>query len=231
MERFAREDGVCILAHARKETLGFLEKINALKTKHPRLEVIPFYCDLKDADEVKNSFADILRRYKRIDVLVNNAGVQMPDKSFLMKDDTTLRGSFEINFFAQVKITQMVCRAMIRNKCGAIVNMVSKVAFSGAGGQFEYVTSKAAVVAMTLSLSKELAPYHIRVNAVAPSLVDTDMMKNIDGGLLATLLDRSIAQRLAEPAEIANAVYYLASDEASFINGQCLLVDGGGYGL
>lgn len=227
LKRFAQEEDVCILAHARKETSVFLLEIEEVKKKNLGIEIVPFYCDLANAEEIKASFSEILKAYKRIDVLVNNAGVVMPSKSFLMMDDETLRTSFEINFFAQVKITQMVCRAMIRNKSGAIVNMASVAAFSGVEGQFEYTASKAAMVGMTRRLSNELAPYHIRVNAVAPGMTNTDMIMQMDNQMRENLLDRVIAHRLGKPSEIANAVYFLASEEASFINGQSLLVNGG----
>ena len=229
LERFAQEDGVCILAHARKETLEFISSLENIKSTYPDIEVFPFYCDLSNAEETKTSFAELLKKFKKIDVLINNAGVVMPSKSFLMMDEHTLRTSFEINFFAQVKITQMVCRAMIRNKSGAIVNMASVAAFSGVEGQFEYTAGKAAIVGMTRRLSNELAPYNIRVNAVAPGMTNTDMILQMDDQMRENLLDRVIAHRLGEPSEIANAVYFLASKEASFINGQSLLVNGGGY--
>lgn len=228
LKRFAKEDDVLILAHARKETEDFLSDITAIKDNHPCIDIVPFYCDLTDQEQVKNSFGNITKLYKKIDVLVNNAGIVMPSQSFLMMDDHTLRTSFEINFFAQVKITQLVCRAMIRNKSGAIINMSSVAAFSGVEGQFEYTASKAAVVGMTRRLSNELAPYHIRVNAVAPGMTNTDMIMQMDDSMREDLLKKVIAHRLGEPEEIANAVYFLASEEASFVNGQTLLVNGGG---
>ena len=228
LKRFAREDGVCILAHARKETSGFLSDIASVKENYPGVEIIPFYCDLSDKDAVNASFSELLKNYKKIDVLVNNAGVVMPNTAFLMMDDNTLRTSFEVNFFAQVKITQMVCRAMIRNKGGAIVNMASIAAFTGVEGQFEYTCGKAAIVGMTNRLSKELAAYHIRVNAVAPGMINTDMIMQMEDNMREELINRTVSGRLGKPEEIANAVYYLASDEASFVNGQTLLVNGGG---
>ena len=229
LDRFAQEDGVCILAHARKETAEIINNIEKIKRNHPNIEIVPFYCDLANSDEIKTSFSDLLKTYKKIDILINNAGVVMPSKSFLMLDDNTLRTSFEINFFAQVKITQMVCRAMIRNKAGAIVNMASVAAFSGVEGQFEYTASKAAIVGMTRRLSNELAPYNIRVNAVAPGMTNTDMIMQMEDHMREDLLNKAIAHRLGEPSEIANVVYFLANEEASFVNGQILQVNGGGY--
>ena len=229
LERFAREQGVTIIAHARKESDAFLSEINELRRNFPDAEINPIYFNLAQPEELKESLSHALKKHKRIDVLVNNAGIVMPSKSFLMMDDYTLRNSFEINFFAQVKITQMITRAMIRNKSGAIVNMASVAAFSGIEGQFEYTASKAALVGMTRRLANELAPYHIRVNAVAPGMTQTDMIMQMDDSMRTELVQKTIGKRLGEPSEIANAVYFLASDEASFVNGQTLLVNGGGY--
>lgn len=229
LERFAKENGICILAHARKETAEFINNIEEIKRTHSNIEIVPFYCNLANLDEIKASFSELLKTYKKIDVLVNNAGVVMPSKSFLMLDDNTLRISFEINFFAQVKITQMVCRAMIRNKSGAIVNMSSVAAFSGVEGQFEYTAGKAAIVGMTRRLSNELASYNIRVNAVAPGMTNTDMIMQMEDHMREGLLNKTVAHRLGEPSEIADVVYFLASEESSFVNGQILQVNGGGY--
>ena len=229
LERFAQEEGICILAHARKENAAFLQHVEELKARYAGIEIVPLYFDLANPDEIKENLGQALKEHKKIDALVNNAGVVMPNKAFLMMDENTLRTSFEVNFFAQVKITQTVCRAMIRNRAGAIVNMASIAAFTGVEGQFEYVAGKAAIVGMTRKLANELAPYHIRVNAVAPGLIQTDMIMQMEDSMRQGLVDRSVAGRLGEPSEIANTVYYLASDEASFVNGQCLLVNGGGY--
>lgn len=231
LKRFAKEEGVTILAHARKESAEFLSDIAAVKENDPGIEIVPFYCDLSDKEAVNASFSELLKNYKKVDVLVNNAGVVMPNTAFLMMDDNTLRTSFEVNFFAQVKITQMVCRAMIRNKGGAIVNMASIAAFTGVEGQFEYTSGKAAIVGMTNRLSKELAAYHIRVNAVAPGMINTDMIMQMEDNMREDLIRRTVSHRLGEPEEIANAVYYLASDEASFVNGQTLIVNGGGNSI
>lgn len=231
LERFAREEGITILAHARKETEEFLFLVEEQKKTNPDAEIVPVYFDLANPDELKESLGQALRTYKKIDALVNNAGVVMPSKSFLMMDDQTLRTSFEVNFFAQVKITQIVCRAMIRNKAGSIVNMASVAAFSGLEGQFEYVSGKAAVIGMTRRLANELAPYHIRVNAVAPGLIQTDMIMQMEDGMRQGLVGKSVAGRLANPSEVSDAVYYLSGNEASFINGQCLIVNGGGYNI
>lgn len=229
LRRFAQEDEICILAHARKESDEFLQDLKFIQSNYPKASIVPFYFDLNDPESIKVSLAAILKEHKKIDVLVNNAAVVMPNKSFLMMDQDTLRKSFEVNFFAQVQITQIVSRAMIRNKSGAIVNMASIAAFSGIEGQFEYVSGKAAIVGMTRRLANELGDYHIRVNAVAPGLIHTDMIMQMDETMRQRLIERTIMHRLGKPEEIASTVYFLGSDEASFVNGQTIIVNGGGY--
>ncbi|MCR4818297.1 MAG: SDR family oxidoreductase [Fretibacterium sp.] len=227
LERFAEEADVTILAHARKETPEFADGLRKIEEERG-CKIEPLYFDLRNSDEIKEALSRALKEYKKIDVLVNNAAVVMPSQSFLMASMEMIRESFEVNFFAQVQITQMVCRAMIRNKSGAVVNMASVAAFSGVEGQFEYVCGKAALVGMTRRLANELAPHHIRVNAVAPGMIDTDMLAQMEPEMRGKLLEHSIARRMGKPEEIANAVYFLASGEASFVNGQALLVNGGG---
>lgn len=227
LERFAGEADVTILAHARKETPEFVGELKKIEEERG-CRIVPFYFDLRNSGEIREELSRVLREHKKIDVLVNNAAVVMPSQSFLMASMEMIRESFEVNFFAQVQITQMVCRAIIRNRSGAIVNMASVAAFSGVEGQFEYVCGKAALVGMTRRLANELAPHHIRVNAVAPGMIDTDMLGQMEPEMRERLLGHSIARRMGKPEEIANAVYFLASGEASFVNGQVLIVNGGG---
>ncbi|MCQ2286671.1 MAG: SDR family oxidoreductase [Bacteroidales bacterium] len=228
MTRFAKEKDITILAHARKETPEFLSLIEETKASNETINIVPVYFDLTNQEQIKDSLKAVLSVHKKVDVLVNNAGVVLPSKSFLMTDISQIRESFEVNFFAQVLITQTVCRAMIRNKGGAIVNMASIAAFSGIEGQFEYVSGKAAIVGMTRRLANELSAYNIRTNAVAPGMINTDMIMQMEENMRSALQSRLVSRRLGEPSEIANTVYFLASDEASYVNGQVITVNGGG---
>ena len=226
LERFARERDMTLIAHARKESADFVDELKKIEELGCRVE--PLYFDLRDSAQIKEALSKALKAHKKIDVLVNNAAVVMPNRSFLMAGMEMIRESFEVNFFAQVQITQMVCRAMIRNQSGVIVNMASIAAFSGIEGQFEYTCGKAAIVGMTRRLANELAPYHIRVNAVAPGMTNTDMIMQMEPEMRERLLSRQAFHRMAQPGEIANTVYFLSSEEASYINGEIIKVAGGG---
>lgn len=228
LERFAKENDITILAHARKETPEFLAILEELKKTNGSISVVPVYFDLANQEQIKNALKAVLSVHKKVDVLVNNAGVVLPSKSFLMTDLSQIRESFEVNYFAQVLITQILCRAMIRNKGGAIVNMASIAAFTGVEGQFEYVSGKAAIVGMTRRLANELSAYNIRTNAVAPGMINTDMIMQMEENMRSSLQSRLVSHRLGNPSEIANTVYFLASEEASYVNGQVITVNGGG---
>lgn len=229
LQRFAQEKNAYIIAHSRGSSKeAFLHMISEVESLNPSIRIEPIFFDLEDTEEIKRQMSVLLRKHMKIDVLVNNAGIVSQSTSFLMLNEKNLRQTFEINFFSHVFITQMVCRAMIRNKSGAIVNMASVAAFSGVEGQMEYTASKAAMVGMTRRLANELSVYNIRVNAVAPTMTDTDMMKQMDDEMKTKLVSRLVAKRMAKPDEIASVVYFLSCDEASYISGQTILVNRGG---
>lgn len=228
LKRFAKEEDITILAHARAESKEFKSVLSQLGSEYPTASLVPVYFDLEDSEDIQASLKEALSIHKKIDALVNNAGVMMPCKPFLMTDMNQIRKTFEINFFAQVQITQLVTRAMIRNRGGAIVNIASVAALSGVEGQFDYTASKAAIVGMTRRLSSELGVYNIRCNAVAPGMIETDMIYQVDDESRESLLKNRITKRLGSAENVADAVYFLGSDASEYINGQILKIDGGG---
>ena len=138
-----------------------------------------------------------------------------------------IRDEFEVNFFAQMELTQYISRMMIRNKRGSIVNISACAAIDGNTGMLPYVSSKSAVIGSTKRLAIELGMYGIRVNSVAPGLTDTDMASQMEGGLEKDTLRHVILGRKADPEEIANVVAFISSDLASYMTGQIIRVDGG----
>lgn len=224
-ERFARDGRYDLLLHARIETKDFLEYIDWIRKKYSVL-VEPIFFDMTDYEAVKKEVQKVYREYKAIDILINNAGVAHGGL-FQMTPVSEIKRVFEINYFSMVQITQIVSRFMTRKKEGAIVNLASVAGIDVESGNCAYGASKSAVIAFTKTAAKELAGHGIRVNAVAPGLTDTKMAKQMEKKAGEEMVEASSMKRLGKPEEIADAVFFLASDQASFITGQILRVDGG----
>lgn len=204
------------------ETLSTFEQI----ARENCVWIKPIFFDLNEEESIKEGVLQILSEKKPIDVLVNNAGIPYGGL-FYMTPMSKLKEVFQINYFSQIYIMQLVARYMMRQKKGCIVNMASVGGIETNAGYLAYGSSKAALIWATKSISKELGKYNIRVNAVAPGLTETQMghyksQKEIDKVLAVTSLGR-----MGTPEEIARSVCFLASEEASFITGQVLIVDGG----
>ena len=138
-----------------------------------------------------------------------------------------LKEVFEVNYFSQIYIMQLVSRYMMRQKKGSIINLASVGGIEVNEGYLAYGSSKAALIWATKCLAKEMGPYHIRVNAVAPGLTQTNMGNYKSEEELEKVVDRTALRRMAEPEEIAKAILYLASEDASFVTGHVLRIDGG----
>lgn len=224
LKKLAKE-GCNIWACCRKntpETLSTFEQI----AQENCVWIKPIFFDLNEEESIKEGILQILSEKKPIDVLVNNAGIPYGGL-FYMTPMSKLKEVFQINYFSQIYIMQLVARYMMRQKKGCIVNMASVGGIETNAGYLAYGSSKAALIWATKSISKELGKYNIRVNAVAPGLTETQMghyktQEEIDKVLAVTSLGR-----MGAPEEIARSVCFLASEEASFITGQVLIVDGG----
>lgn len=225
VEEFAK-NGANIYACARKQNDEFEKYLKNLAEKY-QVWIKPIYFDLSDEIEIRDSLKTIIRTDKQtIDILVNNAG--MPYGGLLMMTPIhKLKEVFEVNYFAQIYLMQLVSKAMIKQKSGNVINIASVGGIETNIGYLAYGSSKAALIWATKSISKELAPYNIRVNAVAPGLTKTEMGLYKNKEELAKTINRTSMNRMGEPIEIANAVLFLASDDSSFITGHILSVDGG----
>lgn len=190
-------------------------------------QIVSFKCNVTDRNDVSESFRQIVGAYGKIDILVNNAGITR-DKMFHKMSDEEWDVVIRVNLTGTANCTKAVITGMREQNYGKIVNLTSVSAF-GNLGQTNYAASKAGVIGFTKSLAKEAARKNITVNAVAPSYVDTEMLRAVPEQVLDRFVSSIPLGRLARPDEIASVVSFLASDESSFITGECITVSGGSY--
>jgi 3-oxoacyl-[acyl-carrier protein] reductase len=194
-----------------------------------------FKVNVAQAAEVEAAAASVLERFGRIDILINNAGILRDGQLVKVKDGQVTGKLSEADFGAVIDVslkgvfncTQAVVPAMVRQGHGRIINASSVVGLYGNFGQTNYVAAKAGVIGMTRVWARELGKRGITVNAVAPGFVATDMTKAMPEKILAVMVERTPVGRIGQPADVAYAYLFLASDEAGFINGAVLSVDGG----
>ena len=220
------ENGAEIIACARKKNEEF-EKLISEISKNYQNKITPVYFDLTKENEIVKGLEEIEKISDKIEIIVNNAGVNQVSL-FQMTPMNKIREVFDINFFSHLKLTQRLMKILIKNKKGSIINISSNAAEECDAGRSGYATSKAALIAFTKVLSKELGSFNIRVNAVAPGLTNTDMMeKGVSKKIIETAINRVALKRPAEPVEISNVVMFLASDLSSYVSGEIIFVTGG----
>lgn len=184
--------------------------------------------NLTSLDSIKAAFARALKEFGRIDVLVNNAGVTRDNLALRMKpDDWNL--VMQINLTGAFHCIQQVLQPMIKERWGRIINIASVVGQSGNPGQANYVASKAGMIGLTKALAQEVASRNITVNAVAPGFIETDMTSVLSEDVKNGMLARIPLKRFGKPDDIASAVKFLAGEDAAYITGQVIAVNGGMY--
>ncbi|RSR99043.1 MULTISPECIES: 3-oxoacyl-ACP reductase FabG [unclassified Streptomyces] len=196
------------------------------RSGEPPAELLGVRCDVTRTEEVERAFEEVEAAHGPVEVLVANAGItrdgllmRMPEEDFDAVLDTNLKGAF--------RVAKRASRGMMRARRGRIVLISSAVALAGEAGQTNYAASKAGLVGFGRSLAKELAPRNVTVNIVAPGLTSTDMTAALPEERIRQIVDQVPLGRAAEPQEIAHAVTFLASPEASYITGAVIPVDGG----
>ena len=190
------------------------------------VEAVPLPADASDPAAVRACYAEIFRRFKQLDVLVNNAGV-LQDALLGMISDTLIRDVIGTNLVGPIVHLQEASRLMGRRKQGSIINLSSIVGRTGNEGQAVYAASKAAVIGLTLAAAKELAPKQIRVNAIAPGFIDTPMTRKLPQEKFDERLGSIKMGRIGRAEDVAQAALFLASDMSIYVTGQVLGVDGG----
>ena len=205
-----------------EENDAFLAKI----AEENGVWIKPVCIDLADEASVSEAVKGIMKEKLPIDILVNNAGVSY-GTALAMMPIAKIKELFNINYFAQLQMIQLVCKSMMRQKNGVIINMGSVSGMEVYTGNLAYGSSKAALMYATKLLAKEYAPYGIRINAVAPGTVHTNMDRARTDAQMEEVLARTALKRGAQPEEIAKAIRFLASDEASYMTGSVVVVDGG----
>lgn len=222
-DRFLQEGAAVVITASKQSTAD--RAVAQLKEKYPDAAVSGICPKLDDVNAVRDAFQKVVEQFGRIDILVNNAGVsestpfpQYTEELFDKVMDLNVKGVFNASLAAS--------EHMIPRGQGVILSTSSMVSISGQPSGFAYPASKFAVNGMTVSLARELGPKGIRVNAVAPGITETDMMKAVPKEVIDPLIRQIPLRRLGQPEDIANAFVFLASDEAAYITGVVLSVDG-----
>ena len=217
--------GYNIWACARKATPEYEAWINETASNNGSW-IKPVYFEMTDTEMLNNGIKSILDENQAVDVLVNNAGISTVRLLSMSKIDD-IRQLFEVNYFAMLQVIQKVSKKMVLQKKGSIINMGSIAGIEPQPGKIAYGSSKAAVMMMTKCLAKELGPLGIRVNSIAPGPIETEMIYQYNDEMLTKLATESALRRLGKREEIAQVALFLASERASYINGEIIKVDGG----
>ncbi len=223
VEAFLQEGASVVLCASRQETAD--RAVAELRERYASADVEGIYPNLSEYASVQSAFDKVAEKYGKIDILINNAGVS-ESTPFTEYTEETFSKVMDLNIKAVFHCTKAVSEHMIAAGSGVILNTSSMVSVYGQPAGIAYPTSKFAVNGFTLSLARELGPKGIRVNAVAPGITYTDMMRAVPKEVIEPMIAQIPLRRMGQPEDIANAFVFLASDRASYISGEVLHVDG-----
>lgn len=216
------DSGASVILHGSRHT-------DALDAKRESLGAGCVGCvvgDVASATETAEIYKHVFSKFKRLDILVNNAGI-LDDHLLAMISTESVERTLDVNALGSFFHLQRASRLMGRAKSGSIINLTSIIGTNGNEGQVAYGMSKAAVIGMTKSAAKELAPSNIRVNAIAPGFIDTDMTRSLPADKYSERLDSVKIGRVGTPEDVAGVALFLASDLSAYVTGQVIGVDGG----
>jgi len=223
VETFLREGATVILCASSQSSAD--KAVAQLKEKNPDAPVIGICPNLSSLESVREQFGKVIEQFGHVDILVNNAGVS-ESTPFANYTEETFDKVMDLNVKGVFNATRAIIDHMAERGSGVILSTSSMVSKYGQPAGMAYPTSKFAVNGITLSLAREYGPKGIRVNAVAPGIIETDMMKAVPKEVIDPMIAQVPLRRLGQPQDIANAFLFLASDEASYITGMVLHVDG-----
>jgi 3-oxoacyl-[acyl-carrier protein] reductase len=205
--------------------LQLLEEIKSTLEFHQEGHLV-FEMDVNNVDSIKAVFGSLNDQKVFIDCLINNAGI-MRDATLMMLKSQDLVDTYSTNVFGTIETTKLALKSFLKNKKGSIINISSIIGTNGASGQSVYSSSKSAILGFTKSLSKELAPLNIRVNAIAPGFIETDLTAGRDPIFYEKNIRNIGMKRFGTPEDVAKVALFLASDLSSYVTGQTIGVDGG----
>lgn len=221
-ERFAEEGGQIIISDINSESV--MQAVEKLQAKGYKADGFEF--NVTDSAQVEETFKAIQSKYGRIDVLINNAGITKDTLMMRMKE-SDWDAVINVNLKGTFLCTQKVSRYMLSQKAGSIINISSVIGIMGNAGQSNYAASKGGIIAFTKASAKEFASRNIRVNAVAPGFIETEMTAQLNEEVVQNYAKAIPLQRMGKPADVANLCLFLASEESGYITGQTIQVDGG----
>ena len=219
------QNGANVFACARRQSDEFESNLADLSQRY-NVKVCPVYFDVTDEAAVKEAVKVMGKESSSLDILVNNAGVSI-ERLMGMTSLKFVRETMDVNYLAQVQLSQLVSRYMMKQKRGSIVNVASVAGMAPEKGGLAYGSSKAAVIFSTCTMALELADFNIRVNAVSPGFIDTDMWEKRDDAIKEKIKKQTPLGRQGTPREVANVILFLASDLSSYMTGQNIIADGG----